>query len=108
MPACAPSRAGGLNRPTKVLQRARGRAKSQSFLAFGKATLRVGVTGDRQRASPREDASRVRSGAAPEALADICNATLILIRRRPGNKPRDAREAFAASKWTAIRLVMRS
>ena len=56
----------------------------------------------------REDACRVRSGAAPEALADIRNATLNLIRRRPGNKPRDAREAFAASKWTAIRLVMRS
>jgi predicted transposase YbfD/YdcC len=56
----------------------------------------------------REDACRVRTGAAPEALADIRNATLNLIRRRPGNKPRDAREAFAASKWTAIRLVMRS
>ena len=55
----------------------------------------------------REDASRVRTGAAPEALADIRNATLNLIRRR-GHKPRDAREAFAASKWTAIRLVMRS
>ena len=56
----------------------------------------------------REDASRVRSGAAPEALADIRNATLNLIRRRPVNKPRDAREAFAASTWKAIRLVMRS
>jgi predicted transposase YbfD/YdcC len=55
----------------------------------------------------REDACRVRSGAAPEALADIRNATLNLIRRR-GHKPRDAREAFAESKWTAIRLVMRS
>ena len=55
----------------------------------------------------REDASRVRTGAAPEALADIRNATLNLIRRQ-GHKPRDAREAFAASKWTAIRLVMRS
>ncbi len=55
----------------------------------------------------REDASRVRTGAAPEALADIRNATLNLIRRR-GHKPRDAREAFAESKWTAIRLVMRS
>ena len=56
----------------------------------------------------REDASRVRSGAAPEALADIRNATLNLIRRRTGSKPRDAREAFAESKWKAIRLVMRS
>jgi predicted transposase YbfD/YdcC len=55
----------------------------------------------------KEDASRVRSGAAPEALADLRNATLNLIRSR-GDKPRDAREAFAAAKWTAIRLVMRS
>lgn len=55
----------------------------------------------------REDASRVRSGAAPEALADIRNAALNLIRRKK-LKPRDAREAFAANKWTAIRLVMAS
>ena len=39
--------------------------------------------------------------------SDIRNAALNLIRRR-GHKPRDAREAFAASKWTAIRLVMTS
>ena len=55
----------------------------------------------------REDASRVRSGAAPEALADLRNAALNLIRRRK-LKPRDAREGFAANKWTAIRLVMGS
>ena len=55
----------------------------------------------------REDACRVRTGAAPEALADIRNATLNLIRLR-GEKPRDAREAFAENKWTAIRLVMGS
>jgi predicted transposase YbfD/YdcC len=55
----------------------------------------------------REDACRVRSGAAPEALADLRNAALNLIRRRK-QKPRDAREAFAANKWTAIRLVMTS
>jgi len=55
----------------------------------------------------REDASRVRTGAAPEALADIRNAALNLIRRRK-LKPRAAREAFAANKWTAILLVMRS
>jgi predicted transposase YbfD/YdcC len=54
-----------------------------------------------------EDASRVRSGAAPEALADLRNAALNLIRRRK-LKPRDAREGFAANKWTAIRLVMGS
>jgi predicted transposase YbfD/YdcC len=55
----------------------------------------------------REDACRVRSGAAPEALADLRNAALNLIRRRH-QKPRDAREAFAENKWTAIRLVMTS
>jgi predicted transposase YbfD/YdcC len=55
----------------------------------------------------REDACRVRSGAAPEALADLRNAALNLIRRRK-QKPRDAREAFAENKWTAIRLVMTS
>ena len=55
----------------------------------------------------REDACRVRSGRAPEALADLRNAALNLIRRRP-LKPRDAREAFAENKWTAIRLVMTS
>jgi hypothetical protein len=55
----------------------------------------------------REDACRVRSGHAPEALADLRNATLNLIRRRH-QKPRDAREAFAENKWTAIRLVMTS
>ena len=48
----------------------------------------------------REDACRVRSGRAPEALADLRNAALNLIRRRP-TKPRDAREAFAANKWTS-------
>ena len=55
----------------------------------------------------REDACRVRSGSAPQALADIRNAALTLI-RRTGHKPRPAREAFAERKWTAIRLVMRS
>jgi predicted transposase YbfD/YdcC len=55
----------------------------------------------------REDACRVRSGAAPEALADLRNAALNLI-RRSNQKPRDAREAFAENKWTAIRLVMTS
>lgn len=55
----------------------------------------------------REDACRVRSGHAPEALADLRNATLNLIRARR-QKPRDAREAFAANKWTAIRLVITS
>ena len=55
----------------------------------------------------REDACRVRSGAAPRALADIRNAALTLI-RRTGLKPRPAREAFAEQKWKAIRLVMRS
>ena len=54
-----------------------------------------------------EDACRVRSGAAPRALADIRSAVLTMI-RRTGQKPRPAREGYAARKWTAIRLVMRS
>lgn len=54
-----------------------------------------------------EDACRVRSGSAPQALAEIRNATLTLI-RRTGQKPRPAREAFAERKWAAIRLVMRA
>ena len=54
-----------------------------------------------------EDACRARSGAAPQALAEIRNAALNLI-RKSGQKPRPAREAFAERKWTAIRLVMNS
>ena len=53
----------------------------------------------------REDACRVRTGSAPQVLAEIRNATLTLI-RRTGQKPRPAREAFAERKWNAIRLVM--
>ena len=55
----------------------------------------------------REDACRVRSGSAPQALAEIRNATLTLI-RKIGQKPRPAREAFAENKWKAIRLVRAS
>lgn len=55
----------------------------------------------------REDACRVRSGSAPQALAEIRNAALTII-RRTGQKPRPAREAFAERKWDAIRLVMAS
>ena len=51
-----------------------------------------------------EDRCRVRSGSAPQALADIRCAALNLI-RRSGQKPRPAREAFAEQKWKAIRLV---
>jgi hypothetical protein len=55
----------------------------------------------------REDACCVRTGAARDALADLRNAAPNLIRRRK-HKPRDAREEFAANKWTAIWLVMTS
>ena len=55
----------------------------------------------------REDACRVRTGSAPQALAELRNAALTLI-RRTGQKPRPAREAFAENKWRAIRLVRRS
>jgi hypothetical protein len=54
-----------------------------------------------------EDACRVRTGSAPQVLAEIRNATLTII-RRTGQKPRPAREAFAEHKWRAIRLVMTS
>jgi len=54
-----------------------------------------------------EDASRVRSGSAPQAMAELRNASLTLI-RRSGHKPRPAREAFAARPWAAIRQVMTS
>lgn len=55
----------------------------------------------------KEDACRVRTGSAPQVLAELRNATLTLI-RRTGQKPRPAREAFAEQKWKAIRLVMAS
>lgn len=54
-----------------------------------------------------EDACRVRSGRAPEALAHIRDAALTLIRRK-GLKPKPAREAFAENKRAAIRLVTTS
>ena len=54
-----------------------------------------------------EYACRVRSGSAPQALADLRNAALNLI-RSTGQKPRPAREAFAEQKWKAIRLVTAS
>ena len=54
----------------------------------------------------REDARRVRTGSAPQALAAIRTAVLNHI-RRTGQKPRPAREAFAANKWMAIRTVCR-
>lgn len=55
----------------------------------------------------KEDACRVRSGAAPQVLAEIRNTALTLI-RRTGQTPNPAREAFAEQKWKAIRLVMNS
>lgn len=54
-----------------------------------------------------EDACRVRSGAAPEVLAEFRNTCLTLI-RRAGAKPRPAREAYAARPWSAIKTVMTS
>jgi hypothetical protein len=54
-----------------------------------------------------EDACRVRTGSAPQVLAEIRNTALTLI-RGTGQKPRPAREAFAAREWKAIRLVMTS
>lgn len=54
-----------------------------------------------------EDACKVRSGAAPHALAHIRNAALNII-RKSGAKPKPAREAFAANPKAAIRAVRRA
>lgn len=54
-----------------------------------------------------EDASRVRTGHAPEVLSALRNAVLGLIRGL-GRKPREARPAFAARPKAAIRLLLRS
>ncbi|MFI4972684.1 MAG: ISAs1 family transposase [Hyphomicrobiales bacterium] len=55
----------------------------------------------------QEDACRVRSGQAPQALVHIRDAALTLIRQRK-LKPRPAREAFAANPKAAIRVIQRS
>ena len=54
-----------------------------------------------------EDACRVRSGSAPQILAELRNTALTII-RQTGQQPRPAREAFAERKWSAIKLVMGS
>jgi hypothetical protein len=54
-----------------------------------------------------EDLCRVRTGAAPQALAHLRDATLALIRRR-SLAPKPAREAFAANPKAAIRTVTRA
>jgi hypothetical protein len=54
-----------------------------------------------------EDACRVRSGNAPAALAHLRDACLTLIRKR-NDKPKPAREAFAANPKAAIRAVTRA
>lgn len=52
----------------------------------------------------KEDECRVRSGAAPAALAIIREKTLNVIRSRR-QKPRPAREAFASNPKAAIRTA---
>jgi hypothetical protein len=52
-------------------------------------------------------ACRVRSGSAPQILAELRNTALTMI-RQTGQQPRPAREAFAERKWSAIKLVMGS
>lgn len=54
-----------------------------------------------------EDACRVRSGTAPQALAHLRDWTLSFIRRRQ-LKPKPAREAFAANPRAAIRAILTS
>ncbi len=52
----------------------------------------------------REDACRVRSGSAPQALAALRNLVLTLTRRL-GYKPVEGREHFAEHRAQAIRLI---
>lgn len=52
----------------------------------------------------KEDASRVRTGEAPQVMAELRNATLTII-RQDGDKPRPAREAYAARPRAAINRV---
>lgn len=54
-----------------------------------------------------EDASRVRTGMAPEVMADLRNTVLTLI-RKSGQQPRAARPAYAARPKAALRRVMTS
>ena len=55
----------------------------------------------------REDASRIRTGAAPQVMALLRSSVLGLI-RRTGQKPTAARPAYAARPKAAIRLLMGS
>ena len=55
----------------------------------------------------KEDASRVRTGSAPQVMAELRNATLTVIRKR-GLKPRAARQAYAARPKAALRDIMTS
>ena len=52
-----------------------------------------------------EDRSKVRSGAAPQVMAHIRDTALTIIRHR-NEKPRPAREAFAANPKAAIRAAL--
>jgi hypothetical protein len=54
----------------------------------------------------KEDACRVRTANAPANLASLRDAALTLI-RQSGQKPRPAREAFAANPKRAIRCAIR-
>lgn len=58
----------------------------------------------RRDATLREDASRIRSGAAPQALAALRNTALHLTQPLPG--PLTAiRETFAENRFDAINLA---
>ena len=55
----------------------------------------------------KEDASHVRTGEAPKVMAELRNATLTII-RKDGQRPRPAREAYAARPRAAIKRLLRS
>jgi hypothetical protein len=91
-----------------------------TLVAAGDGLGRVAIDGKRLRGSRHETSpgvhilnafstklqAAVGSLIAPPDSGEMIEA-LELIKSLP-LKPRDAREAFAASNWTAIRLVMRS
>ena len=54
----------------------------------------------------REDQSRVRSGAAPQAMAAIRNTTLFMTRDKAGS-PRTTRAALAGDRCSTIKTAIK-
>ena len=73
---------------------------------YCEALEKKGLLSSRIDESTKPETGRVRRyfELTPEAMAELRNATLTII-RRDGRKPRPAREAFAAQPWAAIKKV---